>query len=170
MLGVRVQRCGSIPFFGRPKAVSTVDRYQGQQNDFILLSLVRTKNVGHLRDVRRLVVAVRDGGSGGVYRSSTTAVFSVAHGLRCLWWQMSRSRFGLYVFCRKRLFTNCYELTPTFSQLVGRSTDLQLVLNESYPATRLVRPTGVGRRISREPPLECSRPCVRLVFSRALSR
>ena len=47
-----------MPLFGRPKAVSTVDKYQGQQNDFILLSLVRTRNVGHLRDVRRLVVAV----------------------------------------------------------------------------------------------------------------
>ena len=31
---------------------------RGQQNDFILLSLVRTKAVGHIRDVRRLVVAV----------------------------------------------------------------------------------------------------------------
>ena len=26
-----------------------MDRYQGQQNDFILLSLVRTRAVGHLR-------------------------------------------------------------------------------------------------------------------------
>ena len=38
--------------------VTTVDRFQGQQNDFILLSLVRTKTVGHLRDVRRLIVAM----------------------------------------------------------------------------------------------------------------
>ena len=29
--------------------MTTVDRYQGQQNDFILLSLVRTRAVGHLR-------------------------------------------------------------------------------------------------------------------------
>lgn len=29
--------------------VTTVDRYQGQQNDYILLSLVRTRTVGHLR-------------------------------------------------------------------------------------------------------------------------
>jgi len=58
------------PFYGTPK-VSTVDRYQGQQNDFILLSLVRTKTVGHLRDVRRLVVA------------------------------MSRARLGLYVFLQE---------------------------------------------------------------------
>ena len=31
--------------------VTTVDRYQGQQNDYILLSLVRTRTVGHLRSV-----------------------------------------------------------------------------------------------------------------------
>ena len=54
-----LQRCANVPIFGRPKAVSTVDRYQGQQNDYVLLSLVRTKHVGHLRDVHRLVVAVR---------------------------------------------------------------------------------------------------------------
>ena len=43
-----------------PAAISTVDRFQGQQNDYILLSLVRTRSVGHLRDVRRLIVAVSD--------------------------------------------------------------------------------------------------------------
>lgn len=65
--------------------VTTVDRYQGQQNDFIILSLVRTKTVGHIRDVRRLVVA------------------------------MSRARLGLYVLARVSLFKNCFELRPTFS-------------------------------------------------------
>ena len=64
--------------------VTTVDKYQGQQNDYVLLSLVRTRHFGHLRDVRRLVVA------------------------------MSRSRLGLYVFGRAALFGNCYELQPTF--------------------------------------------------------
>lgn len=31
-----------------------MDKYQGQQNDYVLLSLVRTNHFGHLRDVRRL--------------------------------------------------------------------------------------------------------------------
>lgn len=44
-----------LPFFTK---VTTVDKYQGQQNDYVLLSLVRTRIVGHLRDVRRLVVAM----------------------------------------------------------------------------------------------------------------
>lgn len=64
--------------------VTTVDRYQGQQNDYIILSLVRTKHVGHLRDVRRLVVA------------------------------MSRARLGLYVLARVNLFQSCTELQPAF--------------------------------------------------------
>ena len=64
--------------------MATVDKYQGQQNQYVLLSLVRTRAVGHLRDVRRLVVA------------------------------MSRARLGLYVFGRASLFASCYELQPTF--------------------------------------------------------
>ena len=80
--------------------VTTVDRYQGQQNDYIILSLVRTKHVGHLRDVRRLVVA------------------------------MSRARLGLYVLARVGLFHGCTELQPAFtlvgvmeifSQFTGKS-------------------------------------------------
>ncbi len=64
--------------------VATVDKYQGQQNDYVILSLVRSRIVGHLRDVRRLVVA------------------------------MSRARLGLYVLGRQALFGNCFELQPTF--------------------------------------------------------
>eukprot|EP00026_Physarum_polycephalum_P000742 Phypoly_transcript_00743.p1 GENE.Phypoly_transcript_00743~~Phypoly_transcript_00743.p1 ORF type:complete len:1358 (+),score=249.61 Phypoly_transcript_00743:43-4116(+) len=100
------QRCANNPRFGSPAKVTTVDKFQGQQNDYILLSLVRTKTVGHLRDVRRLVVA------------------------------MSRARLGLYVFCRKSLFENCYELTPAFSKLLQRPIQLQLVQNEMHPTTR----------------------------------
>jgi len=100
---VLAQRCGNNPLFGLPAKVSTVDKYQGQQNDFILLSLVRTRTVGHLRDVRRLVVA------------------------------MSRARLGLYVFGRVSLFSNCFELTRTFNQLLHRPIKLQLLPQEKRP-------------------------------------
>jgi intron-binding protein aquarius len=96
------KRCASHSIFGRPGAISTVDKYQGQQNDYILLSLVRTRHFGHLRDVRRLVVA------------------------------MSRARLGLYVFARAGLFANCYELRPTFRQLIARPLQLALVPGEQY--------------------------------------
>ncbi|KAI9192971.1 intron-binding protein aquarius [Polychytrium aggregatum] len=99
------RRCSWNPLFGRPAHVSTVDKFQGQQNDYILLSLVRTKTVGHLRDVRRLIVA------------------------------MSRARLGLYVFCRQKLFQNCFELQPVFSIFAKRPTDrLWLVTGEKYGA------------------------------------
>ena len=62
-----------------------MDRYQGQQNDYIIISLVRTKHVGHLRDVRRLVVA------------------------------MSRAGLGLYILARVSLFRHCIELQPAFN-------------------------------------------------------
>nr|XP_020469667.1 intron-binding protein aquarius [Monopterus albus] len=82
--------------------VTTVDRFQGQQNDYIILSLVRTKAVGHLRDVRRLVVA------------------------------MSRARLGLYIFARVSLFQNCFELTPAFNQLTARPLQLHIRPHEYY--------------------------------------
>ncbi|CAB9509258.1 Intron-binding protein aquarius [Seminavis robusta] len=105
---ILAQRCGEgTPLAGiRPGAVSTVDKYQGQQNDFILLSLVRTHHVGHIRDIRRLVVAV------------------------------SRSRLGLYVFCRQSLFAKCHELKRTLDQFTARPSKLQLVLGESHPTER----------------------------------
>ena len=80
--------------------IATVDKYQGQQNDYILLSLVRTRAVGHIRDVRRLVVA------------------------------MSRARLGLYIFGRAELFANCYELRPAMKQLLDRPQQLHLHLSE----------------------------------------
>eukprot|EP00953_Heterococcus_sp_UTEX-ZZ885_P034511 17864-Heterococcus_DN1.PRE.1 len=41
------QRCANSPIFGMPGAVQTVDKYQGQQSDYVLLSLVRTKSWWH---------------------------------------------------------------------------------------------------------------------------
>ena len=51
-------RCEASPLFGMPAKIVTVDKYQGQQNDIVLLSLVRTRTVGHVRDIRRLIVAL----------------------------------------------------------------------------------------------------------------
>nr|POF00442.1 intron-binding protein aquarius [Quercus suber] len=107
------RRCVPYDFIGPPSKVTTVDKFQGQQNDFKLLSLVRTRFVGHLRDVRRLVVA------------------------------MSHARLGLYVFCRRSLFEQCYELQPTFQLLLQRPDRLALNLNEITSYTeRHVEDTG----------------------------
>jgi len=66
---------------------------------------VRTRAVGHLRDVRRLVVA------------------------------LSRARLGLYVFGRRQVFEGVYELKPALDQLFAKPTDLELVLGERWPLT-----------------------------------
>ncbi|CAK5035984.1 unnamed protein product [Meloidogyne enterolobii] len=87
------KRCTNNPLIGMPGKISTVDKYQGQQNDYIILSLVRTRAVGHLRDVRRLVVA------------------------------LSRARLGLYILCRVSLFKKCYELAPAFERVVTPKTN-----------------------------------------------
>ncbi|XP_055625875.1 RNA helicase aquarius [Toxorhynchites rutilus septentrionalis] len=99
-------RCADNSLIGRPHKVTTVDKYQGQQNDYILLSLVRTKTIGHIRDVRRLVVA------------------------------MSRARLGLYIFGRVSLFKNCVELQPAFKLLTKRPLQLHLSSDETYPSAR----------------------------------
>lgn len=46
---------------------------------------------------------------------------------------MSRARLGLYVFARVALFSNCFELTPSFRQLTSRPTQLHLFPAEKYP-------------------------------------
>ncbi|KAI9010257.1 intron-binding protein aquarius-like protein [Hyaloraphidium curvatum] len=110
------QRCANNPLFGEPSKVTTVDKYQGQQNDYVLLSLVRTRSVGHLRDVRRLVVA------------------------------LSRARLGLYIFCRPKLFAQAPELASVFQMLMKRPTQLALLPVEQYGAvTRQVADTGMGK-------------------------
>jgi len=84
----------------------------------ILLSLVRTRTAGHLRDVRRLVVA------------------------------MSRARLGLYIFGRIQLFTNCFELTRTFNQLLQKPVKLQIMPGEKRP---MDQPLGTERPAAATP-------------------
>ncbi|KAG1101450.1 hypothetical protein G6F42_017504 [Rhizopus arrhizus] len=54
---------------------------------------------------------------------------------------MSRAKLGLYVFCNKTLFENCYELEPVMKQLKSRPCTLQLVDNEKYPSERTANST-----------------------------
>ncbi|KYQ92453.1 intron-binding protein aquarius like protein [Tieghemostelium lacteum] len=97
LLNVFQQKCKDNALFGMPSKITTVDKYQGQQNDYVLLSLVRTKTFGHIRDVRRLIVA------------------------------MSRARLGLYVFCKRSLFQTCYETISSLSHFLKKSDKLTLI-------------------------------------------
>lgn len=119
--------CKGNRLFGLPRLVTTVDKYQGEQNDCksslysvtlwellmgvyadIILSLVRTTRVGYLRDIRRLTVA------------------------------LSRARLGLYILGRRSVFETCYELREAFAKLFERPDRLLLTTGEMFPASRLL--------------------------------
>ncbi|KAK3696453.1 hypothetical protein LTR37_017954 [Vermiconidia calcicola] len=103
---VLTHRCKGSRLFGMPAWVGTVDKYQGEQNDYVILSLVRTKGPGYLRDLRRLTVA------------------------------LSRARLGLYVFGRREVFESSLELREAFGRLFEREGKLKLVTNEMFPCDR----------------------------------
>ena len=96
------KKCGWNNLFNNIGKISTVDKYQGQQNDFIILSLVRTKKIGYLRDIRRFIVS------------------------------LSRARKGLFIFGNWELFNNCIELKNTFDVLKNKynykSKKLEIIL------------------------------------------
>lgn len=118
----RCVNAGLQGLFGWPKTVTTVDRYQGEQNDCkfpthkktmqmvanlsadVILSLVRTRSIGYLRDMRRMTVA------------------------------LSRARLGLYVLGRKEVFEACFELEEVVKRLCpqDRPEELELVMGEMY--------------------------------------
>ncbi|KAB8338935.1 hypothetical protein FH972_021875 [Carpinus fangiana] len=102
---VLTHRCAKNKLFGLPRIVTTVDKYQGEQNDYVLLSLTRTSRPGYLRDIRRLTVA------------------------------LSRARLGLYIFGRREVFESVPELKPSFDMLLQRPDKLELVTGEMFSAT-----------------------------------
>lgn len=103
---VLAHRCKNNRLFGMPAWVGTIDKYQGEQNDYVILSMVRTKAPGYLRDIRRLTVA------------------------------LSRARLGLYIFGRREVFESSLELRDAFDLLFQRSNKLSLVAGEMFPAAR----------------------------------
>ncbi|OBT51151.1 hypothetical protein VE04_09033 [Pseudogymnoascus sp. 24MN13] len=105
---VLTHRCAKNPIFGLPKIVTTVDKYQGEQNDHVILSLTRTSRVGYLRDIRRLTVA------------------------------LSRARLGLYILGRREVFESCFELQQAFEILFRRPDKLMLVTGELWPSQRTI--------------------------------
>jgi len=101
-------RCKGNRLFGLPRIVTTVDKYQGEQNDYVIISMTRTRSVGYLRDVRRLTVA------------------------------LSRARLGLYILGRRELFEMCFEMRPAMEILIQRPDKLVLTTGEMYPTKRKI--------------------------------
>ena len=124
---VLAHRCKGNRLFGLPRIVTTVDKYQGEQNDCkhfllrflpsaskannvrdIILSLTRTRTPGYLRDIRRLTVA------------------------------LSRARLGLYILGRRNIFESSSELLQAFELPLERPERLMLMTGEMFPASRLL--------------------------------
>jgi len=103
---VLVHRCAKSKLFGLPRIVTTVDKYQGEQNDYVILSLTRTKQPGYLRDIRRLTVA------------------------------LSRARLGLYILGRRSVFQSSPELLQAFHLLLERPEKLVITTDQVYPSQR----------------------------------
>uniref|UniRef100_A0A2S2NUY0 Intron-binding protein aquarius n=1 Tax=Schizaphis graminum TaxID=13262 RepID=A0A2S2NUY0_SCHGA len=51
---------------------------------------------------------------------------------------MSRARLGLYVFANVSLFSNCFELSPSFKLLTKRPLKLHLLPADYYPTNRVL--------------------------------
>ncbi|EDO05275.1 hypothetical protein BBOV_I001910 [Babesia bovis T2Bo] len=90
-------KCAWDPRIKSPRAIATIDKFQGRQADIVLLSLVRTTRPGHLRDPRRMLVA------------------------------LSRARLGLYIFGSWNIINGCRELKPFTSRLEGTSHQLRVL-------------------------------------------
>ncbi|OAL19272.1 hypothetical protein AYO22_09816 [Fonsecaea multimorphosa] len=101
-------RCKNNSLFGMPRIVTTVDKYQGEQNDYVIVSMTRTRSVGYLRDIRRLTVA------------------------------LSRARLGLYILGRKELFASCFEMKPAMDILLQRPDKLVVTTGEVFSTARLL--------------------------------
>ncbi|KAK2197494.1 bifunctional P-loop containing nucleoside triphosphate hydrolase/CWF11 family/DNA2-NAM7 helicase-like [Babesia duncani] len=88
-------KCSWNPQIGAPM-ITTIDKFQGRQADFVLCSMVRTKRLGHLNDPRRCLVA------------------------------FSRAKLGLYIFGNWDLFNSSRHLHAYSRKLAKFPQRLQI--------------------------------------------
>jgi intron-binding protein aquarius len=53
LLDIIKAKCEWNPIFVQPRDVVTIDQFQGQTNDIVLVSTVRSEIPGHMRDFKR---------------------------------------------------------------------------------------------------------------------
>ncbi|SBS95816.1 hypothetical protein POVCU1_030190 [Plasmodium ovale curtisi] len=105
ILDILKKNCLYNKMIGMPKKVTTVDKYQGKQNDYVIISLVRSKSIGYMKNVKRLIVA------------------------------FSRARFGLYVLGNYNLYKNNYEFKKPLYFFKKNKLELSLQTNEHFNTT-----------------------------------
>lgn len=130
-------RCARNRLFGLPRIVTTVDKYQGEQNDCELNEcpagppspLPHRENGAHaylpfFSSADIILSLVR-----------TTRV-GYLRDIRRLTVALSRARLGLYILGRRSVFETCYELREAFTRLFQRPNQLLLTTGEMFPASR----------------------------------
>ncbi|KJP85407.1 hypothetical protein AK88_04946 [Plasmodium fragile] len=96
------KKCLYNKLIGMPKKVTTVDKYQGKQNDYVIISLVRSRSIGYMKNIKRLIVA------------------------------FSRARFGLYVVGNYNLYKKNYEFKKPLYFFKKNRLELSLQMNEQF--------------------------------------
>lgn len=102
------EECGKNPVFGLPNRICTIDQYQDERNDIILMSVVDSDKDGSMKDYRRWIVSI------------------------------CAARLGLYVFCEDSILESCVKGQSFSPLLLSRPTTLQLVENEYEPCERAI--------------------------------
>ena len=98
---IYLKKCSWHKIFSGIKKICTIDKYQGQQNDYIILSLVRNIDIGYLRDIRRLIVS------------------------------LSRARLGLYILGKWDLFNNEKDVENCFIQFRNQDKNLKIYFDKN---------------------------------------
>ncbi|GAB67542.1 hypothetical protein PCYB_121100, partial [Plasmodium cynomolgi strain B] len=102
ILDILKKKCLYNKLIGMPKKVTTVDKYQGKQNDYVIISLVRSRSIGYMKNIKRLIVA------------------------------FSRARFGLYVVGNYNLYKKNYEFKKPLYFFRKNRLELSLQMNEQF--------------------------------------
>ncbi|EUD67827.1 hypothetical protein C922_02016 [Plasmodium inui San Antonio 1] len=102
ILDILKKKCLCNKLIGMPKKVTTVDKYQGKQNDYVIISLVRSRSIGYMKNIKRLIVA------------------------------FSRARFGLYVVGNYNLYKKNYEFKKPLYFFRKNRLELSLQMNEQF--------------------------------------
>ncbi|GAW82049.1 hypothetical protein, conserved [Plasmodium gonderi] len=106
ILDILKKNCLYNKLIGMPKKVTTVDKYQGKQNDYVIISLVRSKSIGYMKNIKRLIVA------------------------------FSRARFGLYVVGNYNLYKKNQEFKKPLYFFRKNKLELSLQMNEQFSTTQ----------------------------------
>jgi intron-binding protein aquarius len=157
-------RCAKSPLFGLPRMVTTVDKYQGEQNDCkfalpthlcqvtqvaiwagLVLGLIYAFNICNWLTSNLIDI---------ILSLTRTAKVGYLRDLRRLTVALSRARLGLYVLGRRQVFEECFELRDAFELLFKRPDKLTLVTGEMWPTKRELTADGAEKEVTGEVVME----------------